>query len=81
MQYKPVRRAFVSTITVQNQTGIQIDTRITNNTFHLIFGEIDGGALKEGDKKGWRLKNGWKNSGLPWSYKLNKDKMYYKNSF
>ncbi|RKZ61085.1 MAG: sulfurtransferase, partial [Gammaproteobacteria bacterium] len=30
---------------------------------------------------GWRLKNGWKNSGLPWSYKLNKEKMYYKDTF
>jgi len=23
-----------------------------------------------------RLRDGWKNSGLPWSYKLNKAKMY-----
>lgn len=48
---------------------------------YVVTDGFEGGALKEGDKKGWRLKNGWKNSGLPWSYKLNKDKMYYKNAF
>jgi len=26
--------------------------------------------------KGERALNGWKNSNLPWSYKLDKDKMY-----
>ena len=25
--------------------------------------------------KGTRLKNGWKNSGLPWTYKINPEKM------
>ena len=48
---------------------------------YVVTDGFEGGALKEGDKKGWRLKNGWKNSDLPWSYKLNKEKMYYKNSF
>lgn len=48
---------------------------------YVVTDGFEGGALKEGDKKGWRLKNGWKNSDLPWSYKLNKDKMYYKDSF
>ena len=48
---------------------------------YVVTDGFEGGALKEGDQKGWRLKNGWKNSGLPWSYKLNKDKMYYKEAF
>ena len=48
---------------------------------YVVTDGFEGGALKEGEKKGWRLKNGWKNSGLPWSYKLNKEKMYYKDSF
>ena len=48
---------------------------------YVVTDGFEGGALKEGDKKGWRLKNGWKNSGLPWSYKLNKEKMYYKDTF
>lgn len=43
---------------------------------YVVVDGFEGGTLKEGPKKGWRLKDGWKNSGLPWSYKLNKDKMY-----
>ena len=31
------------------------------------------------DKKGFRLEDGWKNSGLPWGYELNKEKMYFTN--
>ena len=30
-----------------------------------------------GSRKGERVVNGWKNSGLPWSYKLNKSAMYW----
>jgi len=48
---------------------------------YVVTDGFEGGVLKKGDKKGWRLKDGWKNSGLPWSYKLNKEKMYYKNDF
>ena len=48
---------------------------------YVVTDGFEGGSLKDGDKKGWRLKNGWKNSGLPWSYKLNKEKMYYKDTF
>ena len=43
---------------------------------YVVVDGFEGGTLKDGPKKGWRLKDGWKNSGLPWSYKLNKDKMY-----
>ena len=44
---------------------------------YVVTDGFEGGKLKEGERKNWRLKNGWKNSGLPWSYKLNKDKMYF----
>ena len=37
---------------------------------------FEGDTVKDGEKKNWRLVNGWKNSGLPWSYALNKAKMY-----
>lgn len=43
---------------------------------YVVTDGFEGGKIKEGDQKNWRLKNGWKNAGLPWSYKLNKDKMY-----
>lgn len=43
---------------------------------YVVIDGFEGGTIKDGDKKNWRLKDGWKNSGLPWNYKLNKDKMY-----
>lgn len=44
---------------------------------YVVTDGFEGGTVKEGERKNWRLKNGWKNSGLPWSYKLNKEKMYF----
>lgn len=44
---------------------------------YVVTDGFEGGKIKEGEQKNWRLKNGWKNSGLPWSYKLNKEKMYF----
>lgn len=43
--------------------------------FTNVFSVVDG---YEGDKakNGKRTLNGWKNSDLPWSYKLDKKKMY-----
>jgi rhodanese-related sulfurtransferase len=43
----------------------------------VVVDGFEGGVIKDGPKKNWRLKNGWKNAGLPWSYKLNKEKMYF----
>lgn len=43
---------------------------------YVVTDGFEGETLKEGDKKNWRLKDGWKNTGLPWSYSLNKAKMY-----
>ncbi len=47
---------------------------------YVVTDGFEGGKVKKGEKKNWRLKNGWKNAGLPWSYKLNKDKMYMPSS-
>lgn len=44
---------------------------------YVVTDGFEGGKIKKGEKKNWRLKNGWKNAGLPWSYKLNRDKMYF----
>lgn len=52
---------------------------LTNSGYTKVFTVVDGfeGDLaKEGDSKGKRAVNGWKNAGLPWSYNLNKNKMY-----
>lgn len=38
---------------------------------------FEGDRASEGPKQGRRVVNGWKNSDLPWSYKLEKGKMYF----
>jgi rhodanese-related sulfurtransferase len=43
---------------------------------YVVVDGFEGDTVKSGERKNWRTVNGWKNSGLPWSYKLNKDKMY-----
>jgi rhodanese-related sulfurtransferase len=43
---------------------------------YVVTDGFEGGKIKTGAQKNWRLKNGWKNSGLPWSYKLNKEKIH-----
>jgi len=38
---------------------------------------MEGEMVKDPESlfKGKRMKNGWKNSGLPWTYKINPEKM------
>ena len=43
---------------------------------YVVTDGFEGGKIKNGEQKNWRLVNGWKNSGLPWSYKLNIEKMF-----
>ena len=45
------------------------------NVYSLVEG-FEGDVAKDGPTAGKRTVNGWKNAGLPWSYKLEKDKMY-----
>lgn len=40
---------------------------------------FEGDTAKEGPKTGQRVINGWKNAGLPWTYKLDKSRMYFPN--
>ncbi len=44
-------------------------------TYTVVDG-FEGGKLAEGDSKGVRAKNGWRNSGLPWTYKLDPEVAY-----
>ncbi len=37
---------------------------------------FQGDSLKEGEKVGLRIKNGWQNEGLPWGAKPNSEKIY-----
>jgi rhodanese-related sulfurtransferase len=45
------------------------------NVYTVVDG-YEGDKAKKGTNKGQRVVNGWKNAGLPWSYKLDKQKMY-----
>ena len=38
---------------------------------------FEGDTAKEGPKAGQRVVNGWKNANLPWTYKLDKARMYF----
>lgn len=46
------------------------------NIYSIAEG-FEGDMGKEGLSAGRRLVNGWKNANLPWSYKLEKAKMYF----
>lgn len=43
---------------------------------YTVVDGYEGDKAKSGPQKGQRVLNGWKNAGLPWSYKLAKAKMY-----
>jgi rhodanese-related sulfurtransferase len=45
------------------------------NVYSVVDG-FEGDLATDGPKAGQRSVNGWKNAGLPWSYKLDKKKMY-----
>ena len=45
------------------------------NVYSITEG-YEGDKAKKGDNKGQRVVNGWKNSDLPWTYKLVEAKMY-----
>ena len=45
------------------------------NVYTIVSG-FEGDKIKQGPLKGQRAKNGWKNAGLPWTYKLKVAKMY-----
>ena len=42
----------------------------------FVVDGFQGSAIKEGPQAGFRLQNGWQNSGLPWSAKMNADKIH-----
>ncbi|MCK5719771.1 MAG: hypothetical protein KAH84_07450 [Thiomargarita sp.] len=46
------------------------------NVYNLIDG-FEGDNVISGLKKGQRIINGWKNSNLPWTAQLDKEKMYF----
>jgi rhodanese-related sulfurtransferase len=47
------------------------------NHVYSVTDGFEGDKAKEGPHKGQRVVNGWKNANLPWSYHLDKEKMYW----
>lgn len=45
------------------------------NVYTIIDG-FEGDKVAEGPLKGQRMKNGWKNAGLEWTYKISPDQVY-----
>lgn len=43
---------------------------------YTVIDGFEGDAARDGEQRGQRVVNGWKNAKLPWSYKLEKNKMY-----
>ena len=43
---------------------------------YTVVDGFEGDTSKDGERKGQRVVNGWKNANLPWTYKLEKAKMY-----
>lgn len=44
---------------------------------YSVVDGFEGDKAKDGENKGKRTVNGWKNANLPWDYKMDKDTMYY----
>jgi len=47
--------------------------------YQMVYSVVDGfegDTAKAGSKKGQRVVNGWKNAGLPWSYRVRKEQLY-----
>lgn len=43
---------------------------------YTVVDGFEGDVAKDGPDAGKRVVNGWKNAGLPWTYRLDKDKLY-----
>ena len=59
--------------------SVKATNLLADNGYTKVYTIVDGyegGKVKEGKNKGKRMKDGWKNSGLPWTYSLDKDYMY-----
>lgn len=53
--------------------GADIITEMGFNQVYSMTDGFEGGKLEEGDSAGVRAVNGWRNSGLPWSYEIDPD--------
>ena len=57
--------------------AINVMAKAGYTTVWNIVDGMEGGKVKDPDSvfDGLRMKNGWKNSGLPWTYEIDRDRM------
>ena len=75
----PIRK-FDAVIVGAGGAGMRASLQLAEAGFKNVYNITDG---MEGDKvedpdsvyHGKRMKNGWKNSGLPWTYELDPERM------
>ncbi|MGF1447387.1 MAG: sulfurtransferase, partial [Pikeienuella sp.] len=48
-------------------------------TVYVVVDGFEGSTSKDDPNGPWRRVNGWKNSGLPWGYKLNPEKVHLRS--
>ncbi len=53
--------------------GADIITEMGFSQVYSMTDGFEGGKLEEGDSRGVRAVNGWRNAGLPWSYEIDPD--------
>ncbi len=65
----------------QSGSRVPLAARLMHRTgFERVYTQhegFEGLKAKSGRLRGQRVVNGWKNAGLPWSYTLDKAKMYF----
>lgn len=52
-------------------------TELGYTKVYTVVDGFEGDLAKDGPRAGQRVVNGWKNANLPWSYKLEKAKLYF----
>lgn len=52
-------------------------TQLGYSAVYSVTDGFEGDPAPAGDKQGQRIVNGWKNAGLPWTYKLDKERAYF----
>lgn len=53
--------------------AVDVITDMGYSEVYSVTDGFEGSKLEDGDSGGVRAKDGWRNSGLPWSYKINPD--------
>ncbi len=59
------------------QPGAKMLDQYGYKNVYIMTDGFEGGKLKKGEHKGYRLKAGWKYNGLPWTYKLSAENAYF----